>query len=101
MTHSLDGLKTGIVVYQPDLVAADGSPGVYRYTFYSSTGIPFNHVDLPYTLLAASVPLIENDLAYYMRKPSLPAYEQEFALFEDSRIGLIFPDVLTKEHFIP
>ena len=101
ITHSLDGLKTGIVVYHPDLVAADGSPGVYRYTFYSSTGMPFNRVDLSYTLLAASVPLIENNLAYYLRKPALPAYEQEFTLFEDSRIGLLFPDVLTKEHFIP
>ena len=96
-SHSQDGLMTGYIFYHPEFVAADGTKGVYRYSFYTHSS-PFNRVDLYYTLFAANAPVIGNNLAYFVR--TLPAYEQEFALYEDSRIDLIFPDAFSKEFFV-
>ena len=63
-------------------------------------GQPFSLVDLSHTMLAASMPLLEDDLAYYLPNDKLPAYQYELTLYEASRINLVFDeDIAPKSDF--
>ena len=94
----LDTMR-GEIIYHPNVVAPDGSLGVYRYEFEPWDDYAFEDVALSYELLAASMPLLENNLAYYpMPRYALPLYHQEKALYDASRVNVlleedIFPDV--------
>ena len=85
----LSGMPKGEITYHPELVAPDGSPGVYGFLLRD-----YNYplVDLIYTILAASMPLLEDNLAYYVSLSELPAYQRELALYEKSRINLLFDE---------
>ena len=79
----------GSMVYDPELVAPDGSQGLYY--FWPEAGLSsFSLESRSYTLLAASVPLIEFNLALHIPRMFLPAYEHDLPLFEASRINLFF-----------
>ena len=56
-----------------------------------------------YEVLAASMPLLDNNLAYYpMPARALPLYREEKALYDDSRINVLFEeDILPDVDFIP
>ena len=92
------GLR-GEIVYHPNVVAPDGSLGVYRFEFEPNDAYAFDVVQSAYEVLAASMPLLEDNLAYYpMPARALPLYHEEKALFDDSRVDIlleedIFPDV--------
>ena len=52
-------------------------------------------------MLAASVPLFEDDFAYFVSEDRLPDYEDEFALYVQSRIAIVFiDDILFEKRFI-
>ena len=90
----------GNLHYYPSLEAADGSLGVYA-AWYVSTH-PFTEVDRFFTLIAASMPLLEQDLAYRFRNYQLLTIQNDIPLYEDSRIPLIFDeDLATERDFIP
>ena len=94
----MPGLLSGYLDYVPRLFAPDGSPGLYVYML--NYGQPFSLVDLSHTMLAASMPLLEDDLAYYMPNDKLPAYQHELTLYEASRINLVFDeDIAPKSDF--
>ena len=95
----LQGAMKGEIVYHPNVVAPDGSLGVYRFEFEPQDAYSFEAVAYGYEVLAASMPLIDDNFAYYpMPARALPLYHEERALFDDSRVNVlleedIFPDV--------
>ncbi len=95
----LQGAMKGEIVYHPNVVAPDGSLGVYRFEFEPQDAYAFEAVAYAYEVLAASMPLLDDNFAYYpMPARALPLYHEERALFDDSRVNVlleedIFPDV--------
>ena len=96
-------MMRGEIVYHPNVIAPDGSLGVYRFQHRPSESFEFEDVDYVYGALAASMPLLDNNLAYYpVSDSALTLYHDERAHYDDSRINVvlqedIFPDV----DFIP
>ena len=94
------GYMGGEIIYHPNVVAPDGSLGVYLYQFQPMDVYPFGDVARSYEVLAASMPLLDDNLAYYpMPRRALPLYHRERALYDDSRINVvlredILPDVV-------
>ena len=97
------GYMGGEIIYHPNVVAPDGSLGVYRYQFQPMDVFPFGHVARSYEALAASMPLLDDNLAYYpMPRRALPLYHRERALYDDSRINVVLrEDILPDVPFIP
>ena len=97
------GPMRGEIVYHPNVVAPDGSLGVYRYEFEPNDAYSFEAVAYSYELLAASMPLLDDNLAYYpMPARALPLYNREKALYDKSRINVLFEaDILPDVDFIP
>ena len=95
----LQGEMRGEIVYHPNVVAPDGSLGVYRFEFEPQDAYPFEAVAYGYEVLAAGMPLLDDNFAYYpMPARALPLYHEERALFDDSRVNVlleeeVFPDV--------
>ena len=89
----------GEIVYHPNVVAPDGSLGVYRFEFEPLDAYSFEAVAYAYEVLAASMPLLDDNLAYYpMPARALPLYHEERALYDGSRVDVlleedVFPDV--------
>ena len=88
-----------VIVYHPNVVAPDGSLGVYRFEFQPQGNYSFEAVAYAHEILAASMPLLEGNLMYYpIPGPALQRYHEEQALYDESRIRVlleedIFPDV--------
>ena len=97
------GHMGGEIIYHPNVVAPDGSLGVYRYQFQPMDVYPFGDVVSSYEALAASMPLLDDNLAYYpMLRRALPLYHRERALYDDSRINVVLrEDILPDVPFIP
>jgi len=89
----------GHMVYHPNVIAPDGSLGVYRFEASHREGSRFLEVAKLYTALAASMPLLDDNLAYYpLGNLHRSHYQAERALYDASRVnvlldGDIFPDV--------
>ena len=97
------GYMGGEIIYHPNVVAPDGSLGVYRYQFQPMDVYTFGHVARSYEVLAASMPLLDDNLAYYpMPRRALPLYHKERALYDDSRINVVLrEDILPDVPFLP
>ena len=104
-----DGLIIGEISYDSELVAPDGSPGVYRYrldgmwlTYRLSSPItPYSIVARSYALLAASMPLLDDNLAFHIPNNALPNFQSELPLYRESRINLLFDeDILPETRFL-
>ena len=97
---SLDGdYMRGEIVYHPNVVARDGSLGVYGFEFLPHDSHDFATIAHAHEILAASMPVLEDNLMYYpIPGPALQRYHEERALYDESRIRVlleedIFPDV--------
>ena len=104
-----DGMILGMIIYDPELLAPDGSPGVYllHLTSLSITSLSsrdyysFSHLERPYALLAASVPLLDDNLAFYVPNSKLSYIQSDLQLYRESRIGLFFEeDVFSETDFL-
>ena len=97
------GYMGGEIIYHPNVVAPDGSLGVYLYQFQPMDVYPFGYVARSYEVLAASMPLLDDNLAYYpMPRRALPLYHRERALYDDSRINVVLrEDILPDVPFLP
>ena len=96
----LEGSKVilGQIDYDPNLVAPDGSLGVYYYYYWLSLAeYSFSYGALFYTLLAARMPLLEDNLALYVTNAILPHYQDEWALYKASRINVLFDEDIYPE----
>ena len=75
----------GEIGYVPEAVAPDGSLGFYYYTS-AWRAYSFSLMERTHTLLAASMPLLENDLAYWIASLTLRSYQSDLPLYRASRI---------------
>ena len=93
------GLVEGYIIYDSELVAPDGSLGVYYY--WLSLVSAFSFTARNHTLLAASMPLLDDNLAYYIANDLLQEVQSDLPLFRDSRITLVFEeDVWPETRFL-
>ena len=98
-----EGVMLGQLVYHPNVVAPNGSLGVYRYEFQPRDAWSFEDVAYSYEVLAASMRVLDNNLAYYpLPGRALPLYHEERALYDDSRVNVLLEkDILPDVEFIP
>ena len=83
----------GAIAYNQNLVAPDGSQGVYRYSLNTLPyrySFSFSLMERTHTLLAASMPLLEDNLALYVPNRQLPDIQSDLPLYRESRINLVF-----------
>ena len=85
----------GEIVYDPDLVAADGTQGVYYFWFVRYDGrYTFSLLDRAHALLTAAMPLLGDiagdKLSMYIPNHRLPGYQADLETLRDSRIPLLF-----------
>ena len=94
----------GSIIYDPALVTPDGRPGVYYYQNAwegLSVGNSFALATRIHTVIAASMPLLEDNLALYFQGYDILNYQDELTLFKDSRIPLLFArDILSDTDFL-
>ena len=93
----------GEIVYDPELLAPDGSTGVYYWWLnrydnrYSADLLGRIH-----TLLAAGMPLLEDNLALHIPNFRLASYQSELPQLRQSRIPLMFDeDIYPGSSFLP
>ena len=97
-------IGNGTIVYHPNIVALDGSLGVYAFRL-SPWGIAgISTVEKYYELLAAGMPFVSNDKLYYhpFTTSQVNLYAQEKAQYDSSRVNVLLDeDVLPDVSFIP
>ena len=95
------GLVHGAMIYDPELVAPDGSLGVYRYWLGYRYDDSFSVVARTHTLLAASMPLLEDNLVLWIRNSTLLDTQSDLPLYQASRINLVFDeDVFAETSYV-
>ena len=89
------GVFFGEINYYPELVAPDGSPGVYvlrdDYPYIGSFRAR------TYTVIAASMPLLEDNLAFHVPNYKLPYLQSILPLHRASRMNLVFDEDIEAE----
>ena len=85
----IQGAFRSTMIYDPELVAPDGSHGAYRYGL-PRPGESVSFVERTYTLLAASMPLLNGNLALWIRNQTLPMMQADLPLYRASRVNLVF-----------
>ncbi len=97
-------IGNGTIVYYPNIVALDGSLGVYAFQL-SPWGIAgLSGVEKYYELLATGMPFVSNAKLYYhpFTKSQLDLYSKEKAQYDSSRVNVLLDeDVLPDVSFIP
>ena len=91
-----DGVISGEIVYDPELVASDGNRGAYYYSV-QITGDFYSLAVRSYTLLAVNMPLLDDNLAYYVPHDLLQYLQSPLALLRESRINLVFDEDIFPE----
>ena len=88
----------GEIVHLPHLAASDGSQGSYSF-FLSPYAYQhsFDTMNRVYTLLAASMPLLDDNLALHLRNYELPYSQDLLPLYKGSRIDLVYDDDIFAE----
>ena len=81
----------GHMVYQAELVAPDGSRGVYYYWGVGPSE-PFSSAARTYTVTAAGMPLLNDNLAFYLVSGALPFLQSDLPSYRASRINLVFTE---------
>ena len=82
---------TGLIVYDPELAAPDGSLGVYRYVVLYVNASP-SFQKRTYTLFAANMPLLDHNLAVWIPNRHLPQIQADLPLYRASRMHLVFEE---------
>ena len=85
-----DAPVRGSIIYDPDLVAPDGSLGMYRYTVEGRASVRL--WDRVHTLLAASMPVLDDDLALWVINRKLPQIQAELQSGVTFRANLVFDE---------
>ncbi len=91
LDFDLDAYR-GDISYDPTQVASDGSLGAYYYNSTLNKSYPLNVETRLYTILAASLPLIEKNISLYIPNQKLPTTRHVVPLLRESRIPLLFTE---------
>ena len=89
---STPGVIYGTLMYEPEVLAPGGTPGVYRYWTRYHTSSSFSVLERVHTLLAASMPFLEDNLALWISNARLPRLQAELPTYRASRINLVFDE---------
>jgi hypothetical protein len=86
-------VRKGQIMYNPSVLANNGTLGAYTFNF-SSNGLvePFEVVQRTFELIAANMPFLENNLSYLFTTNDEEYYEEAEALFQNSRIPFLFEE---------
>lgn len=82
--------KKGQVIYHPTVVSNNGTLGVFSFNYSVNKTEDFSTIQKTHELLAANMPFLENNLSYYVNVNNEGAYENDKALFQNSRVPVIF-----------
>ncbi len=85
-----DHVKNGQVIYHPASISNNGTLGTYAFNYSNGHGQDFDVVQKTHELLAANMPYIKNNLSYFITANNEDEYEQDAALFHDSRVPVLF-----------
>ena len=86
----LEDAWAGQLVWHPNVPAPDGTLGSYRFEWGSFAARTFAGTERAYTLLAASMPLLEDNLYFYPEStPFFSSYWDEREKFDASRIHIL------------
>ena len=97
------GYAAGVLVYHPNVVAPDGSLGVYRWQF-SRKGFDFREVSMVHETLAAAMPFLNDNLAYYPFATTVAEtkYKLQKSQFDASRVNILLTsDILPDVEYVP
>ncbi len=87
----------GALTYHPELVAPDGSQGLYYFLLNNLMLPAFSHAERSYTQLAASMRLLDDNLAVHIPNDWLPYLQSDLQFFRASRMHLVFDEDLFSE----
>ena len=94
-------ITRGLLFYNPNLVAPDGRLGVYYVILRIADAYSFSLVARSYTVLAASMPLLNDNLAVYIPSTQLSYVQSALPLLRASRIDLVFDeDIYGESNFL-
>ena len=88
------GVISGQIGYDPELTAPNGSLGLYWYSTgaRSRSYYSFSQMARSYTMLAASMPLLEDNLSYFITNYTLRHHQPYLPSYRASRINLVFDE---------
>ena len=90
---------SGKLTYHPELVAPDGSQGLYYFSLNNLILPAFSHAERSYTQLAASMRLLDDNLAVYIPNRRLSRVQSDLQFFRASRMHLVFDEDLFSETY--
>ena len=97
------GYAGGVLIYHPNVVAPDGSLGVYRWEL-SRKAFDFREVSMVHETLAAAMPFLNDNLAYYpfADTNAETKYELQKSSYDASRVNILLEsDILPDVEYVP
>lgn len=90
LAHVGHNVKKGQLIYHPTVVSSNGTLGVFSFNYSINTTEDFRTIQRTHELIAANMPFLENNLSYYINVNNEPAYQTDKALFQNSRVPVLF-----------
>jgi len=84
-----DHVRRGQVIFNPSSISPNGTLGNFSFNFSGGTPESFSSVQKTYELLGANMPFLSNNLSYLITESNEAKYEEEFNLYENSRISVL------------
>ena len=85
-------LIKGEITYNPTVVSNNGTLGDFSFNYSVGAGRPFITVQKCHELIAANMPFLKNNLSYFVPVVSQSEYEDDKALFDESRIPILLEE---------
>lgn len=85
-----DNVKKGQIIYHPTAISNNGTLGTFSFNYSNGYEDNFYVVQRVHELLAANMGFIKNDLSYFIIENQDAQYNQNIALFQNSRIPILF-----------
>ncbi|MFK8057747.1 MAG: PEP/pyruvate-binding domain-containing protein [Saprospiraceae bacterium] len=85
----------GTIIYHPEIIAANGTRGLYSFRFGFSNAYPFEIIQRAYDLIAINMPFLKGNLAFRPRfQVTVDKYEEERSLYDASRVSVVSEEEL-------
>lgn len=90
INHLNPGVIKGQLIYNPSVMAGNGSLGTYTFNFSNNEAKDFTIVQRTQELLAANMPFLNNNLAYFITENNEQDYQDNISLYLNSRVPVVF-----------
>lgn len=97
LADDLPGMLSGTIIRHPNITAANGRPADYHFEFWPYQSWPFETIARAHTVLAASMPLLNDNLAYYMPAAAVSSWRRDIELYNASRVSVMFDEHITPQ----